>query len=93
LKQAVKTHNESIKELQDNLCDFEERIYNQAPAILVNNITSAALPEEDMIALHNMSKDERKRAKITKVDNLKLKLFTQFSNKEITLDELKEKVK
>lgn len=79
---------QSVKRNNELLSNFEDQLYKDNPVILIHKITPSALPEADILKLHELDKEERRQVRKDLVEVYKRKLLKDFRNGNLSLEEL-----
>jgi hypothetical protein len=85
---AKALYDTTIQRNQEELDLIENEVYQANPVILIHRITPAALSEADLLKLQTLNKEERRLKRKELVDVFKLNLMRQYTNQEITLEQL-----
>jgi hypothetical protein len=90
---AREIFNASIELNNRNLELYEDSLYKESPVILIHKVTPSALPEADMLCLHELNKEQRRDRRKKLVNDYRLKLLRQHQSGELTIQQLLALVK
>lgn len=90
---AREVFNASCEANNASLATYEDNLYKQSPVILIHKVTPSALPEADMLCLHELNKEERREKRKSLVNDYRLKLLRDHQSGELTTQQLIDLVK
>jgi hypothetical protein len=93
INEANSDFDKRITSINNQLEDYETKLYVDNPVLLIHKITAAALPEADLLRCYALNKQDRRLERKNLVNKYKLKLLRDYESKLISIEDLIKLVK